>query len=202
MSGHSQKLTNPPKMPLFVLIILVWLTGGAYAAIQLWVQARWMRRTLDVDVSYKWASALLLVTVFGLLKLFASAYLHQTRNPPFDWVQGVLMVSGLVSYLGTTSCMKGELGRAPLTAGVVGVASIFPGPAVLPIPAKPFDCQEAASGLVLPVGVVTPGAAGAYLLAHLACSWVAWKVPSRPKVPMARAWESSLKVSGGGSAPI
>jgi hypothetical protein len=104
------------------------LTGGAYAAIQLWVQARWMRRTLDVDASYKWASALLLVTVFGLLKLFASAYVHKTRNPPFDWMQGVLMISGLVFYLGTTSCMKGELGRAPLRLELWEWPAFFLGP--------------------------------------------------------------------------
>jgi hypothetical protein len=35
-------------------------------------------------------------------------------------------------------------------------------------------------GAVLPVGVGTPGFAGAYLEAHLAWSWVAWKTPSRP----------------------
>ncbi len=47
-----------------------------------------------------------------------------------------------------------------------------------------------------------PGWAGAYLLAHLACSSVAWKTPSRPMVPSASAWESSLNVSGGGSDPL
>ncbi len=50
---------------------------------------------------------------------------------------------------------------------------------------------------------VTAGApgfcAGAYFDAHLACSSVAWKTPSRPKVPMASACALSLKVSGGGS---
>ena len=34
-------------------------------------------------------------------------------------------------------------------------------------------------GVVLPVGVA-PGLAGAYLEAHLAWSWTAWKTPSRP----------------------
>src|SRR5579884_2640751 len=47
-----------------------------------------------------------------------------------------------------------------------------------------------------------PGCAGAYFDAHLAWSCVAWKTPSRPKVPIASAWELSLNVSGGGSSPL
>src|SRR5271170_3439764 len=47
-----------------------------------------------------------------------------------------------------------------------------------------------------------PGCCGAYFEAHLACSCLAWKTPSRPRLPSARAWELSLKVSGGGSLPL
>src|SRR6185312_5826634 len=46
-----------------------------------------------------------------------------------------------------------------------------------------------------------PGCLGAYFEAHLACSCLACKTPSRPKLPSARAWELSLKVSGGASVP-
>src|ERR1019366_9447768 len=48
---------------------------------------------------------------------------------------------------------------------------------------------------------VAPGC-GAYFDAHLACSCLAWKTPSRPKLPSAKACESSLKVSGGASVPV
>jgi len=51
------------------------------------------------------------------------------------------------------------------------------------------------------VGVFWPGWAGAYLLAHLAWSCVAWKVPPRPKVPMESDWATSLQAEGGGYAP-
>src|ERR1700736_4517574 len=37
-----------------------------------------------------------------------------------------------------------------------------------------------------------PGFWGAYFDAHLACSCLAWKTPSRPKLPSAKAWELSL----------
>src|SRR5208282_2508593 len=47
-----------------------------------------------------------------------------------------------------------------------------------------------------------PGCCGAYFEAHLACSALAWKTPSRPKLPSASACESSLKVSGGASVPV
>jgi H+/Cl- antiporter ClcA len=110
----ERKLTNPPRMPTLALLLLLGITGGTYAAVQLWIQARWMRRTLNVDASYKWATALLLVTALAVLCLFVSAWIHQTRTPPFGWTQAALNVSGFVLYLGTTSCMTGELGRAPL----------------------------------------------------------------------------------------
>src|ERR1017187_1657637 len=58
-----------------------------------------------------------------------------------------------------------------------------------------------ASIAVLPAAGAAPGWAGAYFEAHLACNWVAWKTPSRPYVPIARACASSLNVSGGGSDP-
>jgi hypothetical protein len=40
------------------------------------------------------------------------------------------------------------------------------------------------------------GCCGIYLEAHLACSCLAWKTPSRPKLPSASACELSLKVIG------
>ena len=43
---------------------------------------------------------------------------------------------------------------------------------------------------------------GAYFDAHFACSCLAWNTPSRPKLPSARACDSSLKVSGGASVPL
>ena len=51
-------------------------------------------------------------------------------------------------------------------------------------------------------GAADSAPAGAYLLAHLAWRTEAWKTPSRPYEPSARACESSLKVSGGGSEPL
>src|SRR6185312_2478589 len=43
---------------------------------------------------------------------------------------------------------------------------------------------------------------GAYLEAHLAWISLAWKTPSRPKLPAASACALSLKVSGGASVPV
>src|SRR5690348_7562857 len=56
--------------------------------------------------------------------------------------------------------------------------------------------------------IVLAGAAGAfccwgaYLEAHLAWISLAWKTPSRPKLPAASACALSLKVSGGASVPV
>src|SRR5271155_5565652 len=47
-----------------------------------------------------------------------------------------------------------------------------------------------------------PGCCGAYFDAHLACSALAWKTPSGPILPSARACDSSLNVSGGASVPV
>src|ERR1700716_422305 len=49
------------------------------------------------------------------------------------------------------------------------------------------------------VAGVAPGwpGCGAYFDEHLACNCLAWKTPSRPKLPSAKRCEPSLKVSGG-----
>src|SRR5208283_775500 len=67
--------------------------------------------------------------------------------------------------------------------------------------AEPVFCDMLLAGSLAGVAPGWPGF-GAYFDAHLACSCLAWKTPSRPKLPSARACESSLKVSGGASVPV